>query len=134
MYVTQVFDLAVERIRQAEGVGSAYICISRFLGQDLRGEIRGWLPVAHQPVRQHVGVDTAGLRQCAHDEALRNTHPKFSCDQLVPREALAIAHAAPGFDHRFAARAIVPVAHGQQALLHPVTQRQVARGTGRRQQ
>ena len=134
VHITQALDFALERIRQAERVGPAHICIGRLLGQDLRGEIRRWLPIAHQPVGQHVRVDTARLRQRAHDEALRNANAKFSRDQLVPNEALAIAHGVPGLDHRIKARAVVPVAHGQQALLHPVTQRPIACCVGGGQQ
>ena len=81
-----------------------------------------------------LGRDAAGFGDGADHQALRDADAKLAGDEFVPREALAFVQLPPGLDQRTAARFIVGIAQGQEALFDPIVQRKRAGGGGGRQE
>ncbi len=122
--IAQIRDGAFQRIGKEERIGPAGIGIAHVGRDEPAPEIGRGLPLAHEPVRDDFRGKAADLGDGAHYQALRDAHAKFAGDELVPDEALALVHLAPRGGQRVAAHGIAGIAQGQQALLHPIMQRQ----------
>src|SRR5262249_39877842 len=109
----QFFDGPFQRMGKAERVWPADIGVARVLGHELEHEIGRRLPVAHQAMCDHRGVDAADLRQRPGHQKVRYTDAEFPGDQLVPDEALRVVHLPPGPHQRIALLRFVDLAQGE---------------------
>ena len=132
--IAEIRDIAFQGVGEAEGVGTADVGIAGIGGNELAPEFGGGLPLSHQAMRHGFGRDAAGFGDSANHQALRHADAEFAGDELVPGEALALVQLAPRLDQPAAARFVIGVAQGEQALFDPVVQRQLAGGVGGRQE
>ena len=98
--VAEVRDIAFQGIGEAEGVGTADIGVAGIGRDQLAPEIGGGLPLSHEAMGDDFGGDAAGFGDGADHQALRDADAKFAGDELVPGEALAFVHLAPGLGQR----------------------------------
>src|SRR5262249_18319837 len=123
--VAERLGRALERVRQEERVRPAGVDVGD-LGGGQRDEERGRrLPVAHEPVRDRLGRDTAGLTQGPRHEKLRHAHAEGPGDELVPDERLSLVHRRPGGEHRGLLPLLAVAPEGKQDLLDPFAERPV---------
>ena len=132
--VAEVRDIAFQRIGEAERVGPADIGVAGVGGDQLAPEFGGGLPLSHQAMRHDLGampLASARARTTRLCETPTRNSPVIS---LFQTKRWRFVQLAPGLDEPAAARLVVGLAQGQQALFDPVVQRQRAGGGGRRQE
>ena len=132
--IAEIRDIAFQGIGEAEGIWTADVGIAGIGGNELAPEFGGGLPLSHEAMRHGFRSDAAGFGDRANDQALRDADAKFAGDELVPGEALAFVQLAPRLDQEAAARFVIGVAQGEEALFDPVVKRELAGGVGGRQE
>jgi hypothetical protein len=128
--VGEMLGRRVDGRREVKGVRAGDVLLGRLRGEHASEKLRGGSPLAHEAVRDQIGVDARRLRERAGDERRGDTHPQLARQQLDEEKRLpGVALREPGRQEPAAVDRIKP-AEGFDPILDPHVQGRVIGGWG----